>query len=128
MVRKIFGKDAVIVSGILGLVLYMLSGVLSAVFYVKAVLIISYVLLGYTAIGGVILTAETRGRPKLQRIQLILLGFTEGFGSFLVFFSWFLLPPTAAGTAASALLYRRDRARSPKAEAEPEWKKYVNRR
>ena len=61
-------------------------------------------------------------------IMLILLGFTEGFVSFLVFFSWFLLPPTAAGTAASALLYRRDRARSPKAEAEPEWKKYVNRR
>ena len=79
MVRKIFGKDAVIVSGILGLVLYMLSGVLSAVFYVKAVLIISYVLLGYTAIGGVILTAETRGRLKLQRIQMILLGFTGWF-------------------------------------------------
>ena len=61
-------------------------------------------------------------------IMLCLLGFTEGFLSFLVFFAWFILPPTAAGTVASALLYRRDRAKKPLAEQEPEWKKYVSRR
>ena len=61
-------------------------------------------------------------------IMLVMLGFTEGFGSFLVFFAWFVLPPVAAGTGASALLYRRDRAKKPLAEQEPEWKKYVSRR
>ena len=61
-------------------------------------------------------------------IMLCLLGLTEGFVSFLVFFAWFVLPPVAAGTAASFLLYRRDRAKKPETEAEPEWKKYVSRR
>lgn len=61
-------------------------------------------------------------------IMLILLGFSEGFLSFLVFFAWFVLPPVAAGTAASALLYLRDREKKPNAEQEPEWKKYVSRR
>ena len=61
-------------------------------------------------------------------IMLCLLGFTEGFVSFLVFFAWFVQPPVAAGTAASFLLYRRDRSKKPETEAEPEWKKYVSRR
>ena len=61
-------------------------------------------------------------------IMLVMLGCTEGFLSFLVFFAWFVLPPVAAGTAVSALLYRRDQGKNPKAEAEPEWKKYVSRR
>ncbi len=61
-------------------------------------------------------------------IMLCLLGFTEGFVSFLVFFAWFVLPPVAAGTGASFLLYRHGRAKQPETEAEPEWKKYVSRR
>ena len=60
-------------------------------------------------------------------IMLILLGFTEGFVSFLTFFAWFVIPPVTAGAAASFLLYRRDAAPEVKDE-EPEWKKYVTRR
>ncbi len=61
-------------------------------------------------------------------VMLVLMGFTEGFGSFLVFFAWFILPPAAVGTGASAVLYRRDGARADQTDAEPEWKKYVSRR
>ncbi len=61
-------------------------------------------------------------------IMLIMLGFTEGFQSFLVFFAWFVLPPVAVGTGASAFLYRRDWEKKPQADQEPEWKKYVSRR
>ncbi|MBO4367529.1 MAG: hypothetical protein J5859_02345 [Clostridia bacterium] len=61
--------------------------------------------------------------------MLILLGFTGAFTSFLTFFAWFLLPPTALGTILSALLYRRVREKaSPVKEPEPEWKKYTERR
>lgn len=59
-------------------------------------------------------------------IMLILLGFTEAYGAFLTFFGWFVLPPVGIGTAASALLMRRDRA--PEPPPEPEWRKYVGRR
>ena len=61
-------------------------------------------------------------------IMLVIMGFTEGFASFLIFFAWFVLPPVAVGTAVSALLYSRDRTAVPQTEAEPEWKKYVSRR
>ena len=61
-------------------------------------------------------------------IMLVMMGFTDAFASFLVFFAWFILPPTVSGTAVSALLYRRDRSKAPPKEAEPEWKKYVERR
>ena len=61
-------------------------------------------------------------------IMLAIMGFTEGFASFLVFFCWFILPPTAVGTVASALLYRRDHVTEPPKEEEPEWKKYISRR
>ncbi len=62
-------------------------------------------------------------------IMLVLLGFTEGFASFLIFFGWFIVPPVGLGTFASALLYKRDREKQTQHEAaEPEWKKYVNRR
>ena len=61
-------------------------------------------------------------------IMLIMLGFTEEFLSFLVFFAWFALPPVILGTAASALLFRRDRIPASSENPEPEWKKYVNRR
>ncbi len=60
-------------------------------------------------------------------IMLILVGFTEGFVSFIAFFAWFVIPPVTAGAAASFLLYRRDAAPEVKEEA-PEWKKYVTRR
>ena len=61
-------------------------------------------------------------------IMLAMLGFTPAFGAFAVFFAWFVLPPVAVGTVASALLYRRD-AGGDKSEApEPAWKQYVNRR
>lgn len=61
-------------------------------------------------------------------IMLLLMGFTEGFVSFLIFFGWFLLPPVAVGAAVSAFLYRRDAPASQPQEKEPEWKQYVNRR
>ena len=64
-------------------------------------------------------------------IMLFLLGFTEGFVSFLTFFAWFVLPPVTVGTAASFLLYRRGGkadARTETEAEEPEWKKYVTRR
>ena len=61
-------------------------------------------------------------------IMLVLLGFSEGYVSFLIFFGWFVLPPVGLGTGVSALLFRRDRAPRQPVEAEPEWKKYVNRR
>ncbi len=61
-------------------------------------------------------------------IMLVMMGFTEALGSFLVFFAWFVLPPAAVGTGVSAALYRRDRARKERTAAEPEWKKYVSRR
>ena len=60
-------------------------------------------------------------------IMLILLGFTEGFVSFLTFFAWFVIPPVISGGTVSFLLYRRDAAPGTK-EEEPEWKKYVTRR
>ena len=60
--------------------------------------------------------------------MLILLGPTEGFQSFLVFFCWFVLPPTALGTLISALLFKRDHQRKTEQAPEPEWKKYVDRR
>lgn len=62
-------------------------------------------------------------------IMLVLLGFTEGFVSFLVFFGWFILPPVGIGTLISGLLFGKDRGKqTQQATAEPEWKKYVNRR
>ena len=61
-------------------------------------------------------------------IMLIMLGFTEAMGSFLVFFVWFILPPAGLGTALSFLLFRRDRRPKSNTEQEPEWKKYVYRR
>jgi len=61
-------------------------------------------------------------------IMLILIGPGEGFLSFLVFFCWFVLPPTALGTLVSALLFRRDHVKKEALAPEPEWKKYVNRR
>ena len=61
-------------------------------------------------------------------IMLVMMGFTDAFASFLVFFAWFILPPTVSGTAVSALLYRRGRSKVPPKETEPEWKKYVERR
>ena len=61
-------------------------------------------------------------------IMLVMLGFSEGYVNFLVFFGWFILPPVGLGTLVSALLFRRHRAASLPAAEEPEWKKYVNRR
>ena len=61
-------------------------------------------------------------------IMLVIMGFTEGFGTFLIFCCWFVFPPVLLGTAVSLLLFRCDRAAEPEAEPEPEWKKYVNRR
>lgn len=62
-------------------------------------------------------------------IMLAMLGFTRSYVNFLVFFGWFVLPPVGAGTALSALLFRRDHAPKPPEESEePEWKRYVNRR
>ena len=61
-------------------------------------------------------------------IMLALLGFSEGYVGFLIFCGWFVLPPAALGTGVSALLYRRDHAPRRPAEAEPEWKRYVDRR
>lgn len=59
-------------------------------------------------------------------IMLALMGFTESFTAFLVFFGWTAAFPVASGTAVSGALYRRDHRRQKKAEPEPEWKKYVN--
>lgn len=61
-------------------------------------------------------------------IMLAMLGFSEGYVNFLVFFGWFILPPVGLGTLVSALLFRRSRAASLPPADEPEWKQYVNRR
>lgn len=61
-------------------------------------------------------------------VMLILLGFTEGFLSFLEFSFWFLFPPVCLGTLLSYLLAKKDAGKNAKPEPEPEWKKYVNRR
>ena len=61
-------------------------------------------------------------------IMLAIMGFTDGFGAFLLFFAWFILPPVLVGTAASALMFFRDRGTVSRKEDEPEWKKYVDRR
>ena len=58
--------------------------------------------------------------------MLALMGFTEAFGAFLVFFGWAIAVPVAVGTGFAAFLFRRDRGRSRPAEQEPEWKKFVN--
>ena len=61
--------------------------------------------------------------------MLILLGFTEAFASFLTFFAWFLLPPTALGTVLAVLLFSHNKENAiPVKEPEPEWKKYTERR
>ena len=57
-------------------------------------------------------------------VMLAMMGFSEGFGAFLIFFGWAVAMPVAIGTVASAILFRR--SRKPTAEAEPEWKKYIN--
>ena len=60
--------------------------------------------------------------------MLILLRGTDGTSAFLTVFGWFGAIPVAVGTAVSGLLFRRDYRPEPIAEAEPEWKKYVDRR
>ena len=59
-------------------------------------------------------------------VMLALMGFTEAFKSFLVFFGWTILLPVCAGTAVSAALFRRGTGQEKAPEA-PEWKKYVQR-
>ena len=61
-------------------------------------------------------------------IMLVMMGFSEAFGAFLIFFGWAVALPVALGTGVSAALFRRNRQPAKPAEPEPEWKKYVNRR
>ena len=61
-------------------------------------------------------------------IMAILMGFSEGFVSFLVFFGWFIALPVVLGTAVSAWLFRRDYRSENSTEKEPEYKKYLNHR
>jgi len=58
--------------------------------------------------------------------MLAMLGISEAFGDFLVFFGWMIAFPVLLGTAVSALLFRRDYQRKRPPEAAPAWKKYVN--
>ena len=61
-------------------------------------------------------------------IMLVMMGFSEAFGAFLIFFGWAVALPVSLGTGVSAVRFRRDRQPAKPAEPEPEWKKYVNRR
>ena len=59
-------------------------------------------------------------------IMGIMMGLTEEFAAFLIFFGWAVAVPVILGTAASALLFRKSRQPARTAAPEPEWKKYVN--
>ena len=56
----------------------------------------------------------------------IMMGLTEEFAAFLIFFGWAVAVPVILGTAASELLFRKSRQPALTAAAEPEWKKFVN--
>ncbi len=58
----------------------------------------------------------------------ILLRGTGAMREFMLFALWFGLIPVGAGTLWFGLLRRRDHRPPPPPEAEPEWKKYVDRR
>lgn len=60
-------------------------------------------------------------------LAVFLEGDREAIGAMLVFMGWFAAIPVAIGLVVTALLFRRD-YRPPRADGEPEWKKYTRPR